>query len=533
MKKRSRTADEEAADALRHHPAVIEAIQTYASLSESQQKMLLQAYSSLAPQQRHLLWEHQEGGVFRILPEGIWRIIASSNVGVMMNLAIAFHVRPPAKNFLQDILRTEKFWMDKFAEDYPQDYKFCKGILPFFVLHELHPYYTPGCVPEEDKPGWKRYYLHTAQQYHAFAAEFTTRYQSVLGPVCSAMQIEFLDPKLATRTEIYRWVHRVILGLHFNEYDYQAPIAWVFVCVFVWFVSPSDTPSLNAKEIIARFWSYARRPRFEWLIPYLTHSKAYLLRKNEKIPTSYHDITASYFLSPLLVDDVDRVVSKFEKKMHRTENALQQPEYARFLKALPRPHDWRKAKLFSPEDREKISTLLSSTALDITIPFWPFIDPQQRKMRIGVTYRIWECLEACYTIPCISSAYFGSILDVPMAEFIPKSISMQIYSDEIQRITTNNVAKLPPHMPLRLPIKDLDDNRNTWPVEPLERKTLALCCPFNMIVQVSPEMFAGDDLEEQFVLDTHTCRRLIWLYSRSPRERMSGGKILFIASNLV
>jgi hypothetical protein len=532
--KRSRNADAEAAQALRYNPAIIEAIQTYASLSEEQQKMLLQAYSSLTPEQRHSLWEHQKEAVFRLLPEPIWKIIAFSNVGVMMNLAIAFHVRPPARNLLQDILRTEVFWQGKFAEDYPLDFKFCRGVLPFYVLHERHPLYTPGSVPDEDRPAWKRYYLHTAHQYHMFAVDFAERYEPILGPVCSAMQIEYLDGETATAAEIYRWVHRVILGLHFNEYDYQAPIAWVFVCTFVWFVSPSDTPSLDSREIIRRFWSYARRPRFEWMIPYLTHSKAYLLHSHEKkVPKSYHESVARGFLSPRKLKEVNRIVAKYEKDEYGDKSYMQ-PEFLRFLQAFPSPHNWRKANLFSPKDREEMMRFLGSSALDITIPFWPDIDPNERHKRQKAMARMWECLEACCTIPCISSAYFGSVFNEPMY-FAPQIVHMQIHSRQIQKVVRESITMLPPDMPLRLPVQGWDDKQNTWPRQDVETSMLGKCCAFNDMTRITPNMFEdGDDLYEQFFLNSQTFRRALWYFARSPRERADDGvgKIKFIESNL-
>ncbi len=95
---------------------------------------------------------------FDFLPKGLQALIAKMDAGGLLSLA-------QANRMFADIARNDQVWKDLFQRDFPHDWKYCQGELPFFVITEDHPLWQPGFINENDKSGWKRFYLNTRQLY--------------------------------------------------------------------------------------------------------------------------------------------------------------------------------------------------------------------------------------------------------------------------------------------------------------------------------------------------------------------------------
>lgn len=96
---------------------------------------------------------------FFFLPPEIQKIIAQVNAATLLKLG-------KVDRFFADLARRDQIWKDLFQKDFPHDWKYCQGELPFFVLTEDHPLWQPGLINEFDKSGWKRFYLHTRWMYY-------------------------------------------------------------------------------------------------------------------------------------------------------------------------------------------------------------------------------------------------------------------------------------------------------------------------------------------------------------------------------
>jgi hypothetical protein len=95
------------------------------------------------------------------LPKDLQALIAKMDAGGLLSLA-------QANRMFADIARNDQVWKDLFQRDFPHDWKYCQGELPFFVITEDHPLWQPGFINENDKSGWKRFYLHTRELYGYF-----------------------------------------------------------------------------------------------------------------------------------------------------------------------------------------------------------------------------------------------------------------------------------------------------------------------------------------------------------------------------
>lgn len=95
---------------------------------------------------------------FFFLPPEIQKIIAQVNAATLLKLG-------QVDKFFADLARRDQIWKDLFQKDFPHDWKYCQGELPFFVLTEDHPLWQPRFVKDFDSSGWKRFYLHTRWMY--------------------------------------------------------------------------------------------------------------------------------------------------------------------------------------------------------------------------------------------------------------------------------------------------------------------------------------------------------------------------------
>ena len=112
------------------------------------------AYWLLSDEQKNKLGLY---GFFFLTPE-LQKIIAQVDAATLLKLG-------QTNKFFADLARRDQIWKDLFEKDFPHDWKYCQGELPFFVLTENHPLWQPGLINEIDKSGWKRFYLHTRWMY--------------------------------------------------------------------------------------------------------------------------------------------------------------------------------------------------------------------------------------------------------------------------------------------------------------------------------------------------------------------------------
>lgn len=135
------------------------------------------AYLTLTPKQR----EKVSLRTLEFLPKDLQIHVAKLDAGGLLKLA-------QTSRFFAELARNDNVWKDLFERDFPHDYKYCKGVLPFFVITEDHPFYVQGMLdynyipsPKVEQlnpfepidrvigvvrdPGWKRFYLHTRLEY--------------------------------------------------------------------------------------------------------------------------------------------------------------------------------------------------------------------------------------------------------------------------------------------------------------------------------------------------------------------------------
>lgn len=354
------------------------------------------------------------------LPKPLQEIIASTNVGVLMTLA-------RLNRLFADLARQDFVWEYSFKRDFPREWKFCKGTLPFFVLEPSHPFYTPGIVKPEDASPWKRFYLNTARYYIILAKNFQYQYQNVL----RNNDISSINVKLDKAQTIYRWVQKIILETHFNEHDYRVQFCWAWVVFFVAFLYPRKT--WNSKEEIALdYLIFAAKSdsRNILLTKYLSHSHPY------------------YILSPLL-NNVNRLDEQTEspeigpapnklwKKIKDSDQETNRlitfededglNSYYELLIDFWETHGngWTDTdvanNLFSITDRKSLETQLNVLRLNGDFREQLRLSDDVYDQRVSALLRLWDTLNLCVKNPSV----LGMTLPIPTLIMINESDNMK------------------------------------------------------------------------------------------------------------
>lgn len=229
----------------------------------------LQEYNAMARAEQQA-WIEQ--GSLDNFPEHIQELIAVSTVGTLLTMA-------PVSPFFRDLARNDHVWKRCFARDFPDDYNYFRGELPFFVITPDHPLYPgPTFIDERDESPWRRLYLHTNLLYRDAVDNFVLRYSRAFEQF-GVVRL----PEKTTAAQLYRWAHRHIFGAPWidvpvgtlqgeNIYDWRSRFAWCFVRLIVW-LNYLDDPNnlqpvrLQRIDMIRIFGNVARtRP---WMWPYL------------------------------------------------------------------------------------------------------------------------------------------------------------------------------------------------------------------------------------------------------------------------
>lgn len=196
---------------------------------------------------------------WKSLPRDIKNLVYRASAGGLMKFALTSRMHA-------DLAKNDQVWKSLFERDYPHDYKFCRRILPFYVIdNRQHPLFFWG-EPSDAQPPWKRYYLHTANAYHNLAVELHSSHGSELRAV-GARQLNMLT---ATSEEVHLWCHQVAANVHLETFDRRADVAWMVVRLVVAATWRSDEPMMDDAKISEAFFSVAHRE--DWLLDYLTHA---------------------------------------------------------------------------------------------------------------------------------------------------------------------------------------------------------------------------------------------------------------------
>jgi hypothetical protein len=136
-------------------------------------------------------WKVGLKGYFDIVANDVIKQIATGDVYILLSLA-------QTNKTFAELLTREDVWRTLYSKDYPIDYAFCNGQLPFYVLTDEHPlmkvvqiagrankpFYS---IPPDFKCAWKRFYLKTRDMYGGLrSAEARTMMASFRRPEISA-----------------------------------------------------------------------------------------------------------------------------------------------------------------------------------------------------------------------------------------------------------------------------------------------------------------------------------------------------------
>jgi len=142
-------------------------------------------------------WKVGLKGYFDIVANDVIKLIATGDLYVLLNLA-------QTNKTFAELLTREDVWRTLYAKDYPIDFAFCQGQLPFYVLTDDHPlmkvvqiasrknkpspddkpFYS---IPPDFKCAWKRFYLKTRDMYGGLrSAEARTMMDSFQRPEMTA-----------------------------------------------------------------------------------------------------------------------------------------------------------------------------------------------------------------------------------------------------------------------------------------------------------------------------------------------------------
>lgn len=127
---------------------------------------------------------------FSELPREVQRLVSMATPNVLLNLA-------QTSRFFARLVKLESTWRDMFKRDFPMDWVFCRGELPFWIRESFVRLHEGGV-------GWRHWYLHVRQLYVDFAKSFYSRMR--------AIPLEGLEPDIdfasATFAEMYQFCHR-------------------------------------------------------------------------------------------------------------------------------------------------------------------------------------------------------------------------------------------------------------------------------------------------------------------------------------
>jgi hypothetical protein len=354
------------------------------------------------------------------IPQDLIRIIATMTPGTLMKLALTMN------RFFIELSRDDNVWQRLYRRDFPHDYAFCRGVLPFFVLEPTHPFYMPGSVSEFDPSPWKRYYLHTAYNYYNMC-------DYVRGCLEYADEkddlVWLVDPAGSTSRQVYDWCHEYAMSRNYESFDRRASLAWIFVCLFAWYVSPEGTV-LGSNRAIAKVYARFARSR-PWMYRYLLHMRPDI-QNRRKDKDMYGELSNRPLFGPLLAS-----------------NDLQ-----RIAKQYPIQRDWE--NLFSNSDKGHLKSFIDTCRMSPDLnPAFQGVFDEQRANRNQIVIRCWDLLVDCYRIPCVTSLHLVDVFSFNGFADVSMTRNSEEIRQKIQTLISNANGRL---------IMDLDMKKWSRPI---------------------------------------------------------------------
>lgn len=408
----------EETDQILKHPRMQQFFDWYNDLPKEQKIVVAQRFMQLDPRNLPFMGVKIPRDVHTYLMNHV-------TAGTLMRLA-------RANNFFNGIASDDIVWKRMVARDYPNDFAFCRGNLPFFVLTVDHPFYVPGCIYEFERMPWKRFYLRLEDLYRKAAAQFYNRhkdhwvylrasYEPVTSKPVQKRVIPSIDTRKAGAREIYRWY--IKYGIEATIETYHEPIdrlagfVWLFICAFV---ALTQNDRFIFREVcVDRFWTYAQERNWMW--KYLRSMAGairtgvpsgqliYIQGPHFEWWTAEHELTWGH---NALFDEV--------KQMHIERNML-----------------------FSADDRNSLISLLEAAReSNILFPSFTGRLMEERSVRIEGFLKFWDLLAACTAMPCLLS---NTLLDWEIDSGRGSQTAyLALYGQEVKEKISSLMATLDP-----------------------------------------------------------------------------------------
>lgn len=398
--KRGRDHDEEVNLALvkRTDPDDLSPEERANLLEEARMLSFYAAWNTMTPAQKQQAAERimqlapQNLPFMGLVPPGLQKQIAQATPGTLMKLA-------RVNKFFYAVASDDEVWKMMFARDYPNDFAFCRGNLPFFVLTVDHPFYVPGCIYEFERMPWKRFYLTLETIYRRLANIFFVQhkdhvvyrrhgYQAVSKKPIRVTPIPPIDTERAGARDIYHWYLtygiRAMVRTDEEPVDRLASLVWLFICAFVALTHNGTIDSRN--ECVRLFWQYARERKWMW--KYLVSMAGY---------EQYHHIDRQ----PL--QSIQGPNFGFWSLLVK-EDAGGQDKDSQLFEEVSRLRV-KRDMLFSADDRKDLQALLTTGLYsNILFPSFEELLLEERTVRIDGFLKFWDLLAACTAMPCLLSS---------------------------------------------------------------------------------------------------------------------------------
>lgn len=123
--------NEEQQDALLNNPKMLAFFAAWNLMNWDEKRLAYEGIMEQVPQNKPFMG---------LVPPDIQKMIAYSTAGTLMKLA-------RVNKFFYALASDDHVWKRMFARDYPEDFAFCRGELPFFILTRDHPCICQGAFP--------------------------------------------------------------------------------------------------------------------------------------------------------------------------------------------------------------------------------------------------------------------------------------------------------------------------------------------------------------------------------------------------
>ena len=370
--------NDEQQDALLNNPKMLAFFAAWNLMNWDEKRLAYEGIMDQAPQNKPFMG---------LVPPDVQKMIAYSTAGTLMKLA-------RVNKFFYALASDDNVWKRMFARDYPEDFAFCRGELPFFILTRDHPLYLPGSIPEFENMPWKRFYLKIEHEYRVFARILQDQLveMSVLPQYRQRDLIMSIDVNIAGARAIYHWVRdvtrkRAEIWTKEHSFSYRASLAWLFIRGFVALTQTVDDQGSRIR-CINQFWSYANTRKWMWI--YLRFMST-LRNQGSKMDSAYLVFPTGpkiwQWLQNTFEDDGD--------ERRRIETTL----------TSWTANDW---DVFSQTQRNHLESLLSAAVKNnVLFPSFENLNYEERLVETQGFLKFFDLLAACWYHPCVLNLYLS------------------------------------------------------------------------------------------------------------------------------